>query len=104
MSDYWKNGLGPADSPYRSDLERLDRPYERRAVTEAFLQHYLQAMSGVPSMPPTSEANALIDFFTLEKAVYEVDYELAQRPTWLTIPLSGVLALLGPERKADGSA
>jgi maltose alpha-D-glucosyltransferase / alpha-amylase len=82
----------------------LERAEEwRRAVTEAFLQHYLEAMSGAPSMPPAGEASALIEFFTLEKAVYEVDYELAQRPTWVTIPLSGMLALLAPERKVNGS-
>jgi predicted trehalose synthase len=33
-------------------------------------------------------------FFTLEKAVYEVSYELANRPTWVDIPLKGIIGIL----------
>jgi predicted trehalose synthase len=40
------------------------------------------------------QARALVDFFTLEKAVYEVSYELANRPEWVAIPLAGVLRVL----------
>ena len=39
------------------------------------------------------EAKRLVQFFTIEKALYEVLYELANRPTWISIPLSSVLAL-----------
>jgi maltose alpha-D-glucosyltransferase/alpha-amylase len=48
-------------------------------------------------------ARALLDFFTLEKAVYEVDYELSQRPQWAIVPLAGVLGLLEGE-SGDGAA
>jgi maltose alpha-D-glucosyltransferase / alpha-amylase len=43
----------------------------------------------------------LIDFFTLEKAVYEVNYELANRPDWVSIPLTGILRVLA---KAGGQS
>ena len=33
-------------------------------------------------------------FFILEKAVYEVSYELANRPSWVDIPLKGILGIL----------
>ena len=36
----------------------------------------------------------MIDFFILEKAVYEVNYELANRPGWVAIPLNGILRVL----------
>ena len=41
-----------------------------------------------------THAKALIDFFTLEKAIYEVNYELANRPDWVAIPLNGILRVL----------
>jgi maltose alpha-D-glucosyltransferase/alpha-amylase len=66
-----------------------------RDVTGAFLDRYNAIMAGAGSMPADpAVARALLDFFTLEKAVYEVDYELAQRPQWVAIPLAGVLGLL----------
>jgi maltose alpha-D-glucosyltransferase/alpha-amylase len=67
----------------------------RRQVSDAFLTRYRAEMAGVRSIPAEpGKAAALLDFFTLEKAMYEVDYELAQRPAWVAIPLAGVLALL----------
>jgi predicted trehalose synthase len=46
----------------------------------------------------------MMAFFTLEKAIYEVSYELANRPGWVDIPLRGVLGILarmeGTERAA----
>jgi maltose alpha-D-glucosyltransferase / alpha-amylase len=52
-------------------------------------------MAGARSMPAVpGAADALLDFFTLEKALYEIDYELAQRPVWAAIPLASVLAIV----------
>ena len=52
-------------------------------------------MRGCPAYPASKlQARALIDFFTLEKAVYEVSYELANRPEWVAIPLAGILRVL----------
>jgi maltose alpha-D-glucosyltransferase/alpha-amylase len=36
----------------------------------------------------------LIHFFLVEKVIYEIDYELNNRPDWVDIPLRGLLALL----------
>jgi maltose alpha-D-glucosyltransferase / alpha-amylase len=67
----------------------------RRQVTEAFMARYRGAMGGARSMPEDpAHVDALLDFFTLEKALYEIDYELAQRPVWAAIPLAGVLAFV----------
>jgi maltose alpha-D-glucosyltransferase/alpha-amylase len=37
----------------------------------------------------------LLDTSMLEKAVYEVAYELANRPGWLPVPMAGIRRLLG---------
>jgi predicted trehalose synthase len=43
-------------------------------------------------------------FFMLEKALYEVAYELANRLDWVAIPFRGVLALLDAEGEASTAA
>ena len=50
---------------------------------------------GVRSSPQSrDEANLLLDIFLLEKAVYELQYELNNRPDWVSIPVAGILDLL----------
>ena len=39
-------------------------------------------------------ARRMLDFFVLEKAFYEIEYELAYRPDWLRVPLTGALRIL----------
>ena len=46
------------------------------------------------------QGRALVDFFTLEKAIYEVEYELANRPGWVAIPLNGILRVMAKARAA----
>ena len=77
-----------------AELERHAQDWRDR-VMAAFMEGYLKAAQGCPSYPqePT-HAQALIDLFTLEKALYEVRYELDNRPTWVTVPLRGLLRLL----------
>jgi maltose alpha-D-glucosyltransferase/alpha-amylase len=45
-----------------------------------------------PHSPQT--ADRLLDFFLLEKAFYEIEYELAHRPDWLRVPLAGTWRIL----------
>jgi predicted trehalose synthase len=40
------------------------------------------------------DAKAMLNFFLLEKALYEVEYELSYRPAWVSLPLQGVLRVL----------
>jgi maltose alpha-D-glucosyltransferase/alpha-amylase len=48
------------------------------------------------SLWPTdaAEARSLLEFFLLEKAFYEMEYELMNRPAWLHVPLEGTLRIL----------
>jgi maltose alpha-D-glucosyltransferase/alpha-amylase len=39
------------------------------------------------------QANRLLNAYLLEKALYELLYELNNRPTWVRIPIAGILAL-----------
>jgi len=61
---------------------------------ESFLAGYFGAVE--PSLLPPGEANArtLLTVFELEKAVYELRYELNNRPDWVGIPVAGIARLL----------
>jgi maltose alpha-D-glucosyltransferase/alpha-amylase len=63
-----------------------------RETAAAFLTAYARAVRGASSYPsdPVDVAR-LIDLFVLEKALYEVRYELGSRPDWVRIPIAGLL-------------
>ncbi|WP_204569867.1 maltose alpha-D-glucosyltransferase [Arsenicitalea aurantiaca] len=64
-------------------------------VTADFLEAYRHHVEGAASYPTDPAfALALLDLFTLQKAIYEIGYELGNRPDWVDIPLSGVRDLL----------
>jgi trehalose synthase-fused probable maltokinase len=78
----------------RAAAERRLAAWEAEA-SQAYLDAYLDAARGAPGCPAErAEAERVVRFFMLEKALYEVAYELANRPDWVDIPLRGVLALL----------
>ena len=45
---------------------------------------------------------ALLELFLIQKAAYEVQYEAANRPAWLSIPIRGLLSIVGRKGGADG--
>ncbi len=65
-------------------------------TSEAFLGGYLERAEG-SKIIPRSDADLvrLVEFFLLEKCVYEIGYELNNRPEWLEIPLRALVELLG---------
>ncbi len=66
-----------------------------RTVSDAYLDAYFDACGDASFLPADDgDRRALLDLFILEKAVYEVAYELNSRPEWLPIPLKGVLSLV----------
>ncbi|MBI4702937.1 MAG: maltose alpha-D-glucosyltransferase [Deltaproteobacteria bacterium] len=65
-------------------------------VSWAFLQGHLDLTRATPLVPgQRAELRVLLDTLLLEKAVYELYYELGRRPDWIEIPLHGCLQLLG---------
>ena len=67
----------------------------REQSTDSFLSAYQEAV-GVSALWPDSaeDTKAMLNFFLLEKALYEVEYELSYRPAWISVPLHGVLRVL----------
>jgi predicted trehalose synthase len=61
---------------------------------EAFLAGYFETADS-SLLPSGQEAiNKLLSVFELEKAVYELRYELNNRPDWVAIPVAGIVRLL----------
>jgi maltose alpha-D-glucosyltransferase/alpha-amylase len=83
-----------------SVLEPLARDWEAR-TSAAFLEGYRATIDGCVSYPADPEvAQELLDFFVLEKAFYEMSYELSNRPSWLRIPLEGIRAILDADSRS----
>ncbi len=67
----------------------------RDRSSEAFLSGYRDAMSNRLMWPAGSHASDnMLKFFLLEKAFYEIEYEMAHRPDWLRVPVTGALRIL----------
>ena len=47
--------------------------------------------------PTLAAADGLLTFFLLEKAFYEIEYELSYRPDWLRVPLTGMIRMLSQQ-------
>jgi maltose alpha-D-glucosyltransferase / alpha-amylase len=63
----------------------------------AFLAAYREFMTNSLLWPADRRAaERMLDFFLLEKIFNELEYELAQRPEWVRVPLTGALRLLSP--------
>jgi maltose alpha-D-glucosyltransferase/alpha-amylase len=74
-------------------LERLERFAEHwfQWASSAFLRSYLRTAGEAPFVPKTrEELSGMLDVFLLEKAIYELGYELDHRPDWLSLPLGGI--------------
>jgi maltose alpha-D-glucosyltransferase/alpha-amylase len=66
----------------------------QNAAAAAFLSSYRETMAGNESLlPPPAQAQILLDAYLLEKALYELLYELNNRPSWVRIPLDSILTL-----------
>ncbi len=64
-------------------------------VGVAFLRSYMAAAGRAPFVPKSSaELRTMLNVYVLEKAVYELGYELNNRPQWIKIPLEGIRRIL----------
>jgi maltose alpha-D-glucosyltransferase / alpha-amylase len=81
----------------KEDINRLT-PYAEQwyhYMSGFFMKSYLETVKGCPFIPKSKEdMNILMTTFLLEKAVYELNYELNNRPDWVIIPLRGIKELL----------
>ena len=96
LMDQIKTGLLNAHGRGAASLEPwLQFWYKWVATT--FLKAYL-ARAGNDAIIPRNQTDLriLLDAFMLEKAVYELSYELNSRPDWVSIPLRGIVQMLTP--------
>lgn len=66
-------------------------------MVAAFITAYDSGMQEVPGLLPDSnepDRRAMLELFILEKAFYELGYELLNRPAWVQVPLGGIAELL----------
>ncbi len=65
-------------------------------TSKIFLDAYLEHISPSAIIPEDkSEIEKLLSLYLLEKAVYEIGYEIDNRPSWLAIPIKGILYEIG---------
>lgn len=88
-----ENGMiAPDDATY---LEAVTRAWQQW-VSAIFLKSYLETAARGEFLPQTrEELSALLGIYLLEKALYELGYELNNRPDWVRIPLDGIHQLMG---------
>jgi maltokinase len=69
-------------------------PGWEESARDEYLEGYMETVD--PTIVPTGreQFDKLLAVFELEKAVYELRYELSRRPDWLTIPVAGILRML----------
>jgi len=92
LRDHHARGLVPADQ--YDALETRGRVWQTW-VTVAFVGAYLAEADGHPFVPDaTADTHSLLTAYVLDKALYEVRYDLDHRPDWAPIPLRGVASML----------
>lgn len=77
----------------------------RDGACEAFLAAYGQVIDCLLTALYRQETfHRLVTVFLIEKACYEIAYEAAHRPSWLVVPLWGLISLLATEElETDGT-
>ena len=67
-------------------------------ISGFFMKSYLKTVEGQSFLPANKEdLDILVTTFMLEKAIYELNYELNNRPDWVIIPLRGIKAVMKRE-------
>ncbi len=90
-------GTAPGSYVRSQDLALLETGarFWYRWVAAAFLRAYLAESAKGTHLPTDPDfVEVLLSAYLIEKAVYEVVYELNNRPDWVRIPLTGLLDLL----------
>jgi maltose alpha-D-glucosyltransferase / alpha-amylase len=81
------------------DLDQWRRTWVS-TMQQRLLDDYLLEITSSGLVPhDRADVQLLLDLFVLEKAFYEIRYELANRPEWVSWPLAAAAELMMPVRK-----
>src|SRR5438093_11934430 len=90
-SAIWQPAIRDEEVPF---LEHWAHIWYRQ-MSGTFLQSYLRTTSGAMFVPQnTDDLQILLEADLLDKAVYEIGYELNNRPDWVIIPIRGIKHIL----------
>ncbi len=90
-SALWQRAVRPEDVPF---LEKWADVWYRE-ISSAYLQSYLNATADALFLPRDErDLQVALETYLLDKAVYEVGYELNHRPDWVVIPIRGIKHIL----------
>jgi maltose alpha-D-glucosyltransferase/alpha-amylase len=91
QSNVVKRGMGtPEDEHLLAQAAQI----WYHAVSGLFLSSYLAIVTNQGLLPSKSEdTQRLLQVYLLEKACYELRYELNNRPDWVDVPMQGILSL-----------
>ncbi len=90
-SALWQPSMRQEDVPF---LERWADLWYRQ-MSSVFLQSYLNTNAGAIFIPKNSDdLQIIVESYLLDKAVYEIGYELNHRPSWVLIPVRGIKQIL----------
>jgi maltose alpha-D-glucosyltransferase/alpha-amylase len=92
----------------RAEDAKLLEPWAEawsQAIAQTFLAAYREATQAATFLPPDSkDFNVLLESFILDKAIYEIGYEITYRPDWVQVPVRAVMRLVQPASAAPASA
>jgi maltose alpha-D-glucosyltransferase/alpha-amylase len=85
---------GPGDLGEAAELRKQQILQEFAPKSGAiFWESYQEAISAGELQTSDDASTSLLQLFVLEKSAYEVCYEAANRPAWISVPLSGMAAI-----------
>lgn len=91
-----------ADETAGIDPAQLQRVSERwfKLIRDTYVDAYMAELGTPhPLFKDSNEVNFLLLIYLLEKAVYELGYEISYRPSWVKIPLKGIMDVVGEIEK-----
>jgi maltose alpha-D-glucosyltransferase/alpha-amylase len=89
----------PSGRTHGTPVDPAGRQWQERRRRSAFLDGYDAAAGAAGiALARREEMDGLLELFILEKAAYELQYEVDNRPDWVRIPINGLLDILDRTR------
>jgi maltose alpha-D-glucosyltransferase/alpha-amylase len=92
----------PKSTPEEHDKIARALAVWRDVSAATFVRAYREGLTDARLWPQdVEESDRLLDLFLIEKALYEIEYELSHRPQWLRVPLAGILRILAAHQEVQ---